>query len=243
MSESSTTENLSLLSAVDLTRSFGARRAVDGVSFTLGAGECLALFGPNGAGKTTLLKLLAGLLRPTSGKALVGGVALAGDSPNRARLGFISHYTMLYGALTARENVAFAARLYGVADVARETENSLRRMSMLERADTPVRALSRGMQQRVSIARAMVHRPSLVLADEPFNGLDDSGASALTALLTELRSAGTSLVIVTHNIAEGLAVATKAGVMSRGRLALQDSAVAADPAAFARRYREVVANG
>jgi heme exporter protein A len=243
MSSQSATENSPLLAAVDLTRSFGARRAVDGVSFSLAAGECLALFGPNGAGKTTLLKLLAGLLRPTAGRTLIDGVAIGGDPGKRAQLGFISHHTMLYGALSARENVAFAARLYGVGNVESEVESSLSRLSMLERADTPVRALSRGMQQRVSIARAMVHRPRLVLADEPFNGLDESGARALTTLPRELRASGTSLVIVTHNISEGLAVATKAAVMNRGKLVLQETVASADAASFAGRYRSVVKNG
>ena len=243
MPSQSTADNSSLLTAVDLTRSFGSRRAVDGISFSLGVGACLALFGPNGAGKTTLLKLLAGLLRPTTGSALVAGAPLAGDGPGRAQLGLISHNTLLYGALSARENVTFAARLYGLSNVAAAVEDSLRRMSMLDRADTPVRALSRGMQQRVSIARAMVHGPRLVLADEPFNGLDESGASALTALLKELRAAGTTLVIVTHNIAEGLAVATEAAVMNRGRFALRETVSSTDPVSFARRYREAIANG
>jgi heme exporter protein A len=150
---------------------------------------------------------------------------------------------MLYGALSARENVAFAARLYGVGNVDSEVDSCLSRLSMLERADTPVRALSRGMQQRVSIARAMVHRPRLVLADEPFNGLDESGASALTTLLTELRAAGTTLVVVTHNVSEGLAVATKAAVMNRGKFVLQETVASADAASFAGRYRAVVKNG
>jgi heme exporter protein A len=116
-------------------------------------------------------------------------------------------------------------------------------MAMLDRADTPVRSLSRGMQQRVSIARAMVHGPKLVLADEPFNGLDESGAGALTTLLKELRAGGTTLVIVTHNIAEGLAIASEAAVMNRGRLALRETVSSTDAASFARRYREVIANG
>jgi heme exporter protein A len=150
---------------------------------------------------------------------------------------------MLYSALTARENVAFAARLYRVANLSGAVENALGLMSMVERADTPVRSLSRGMQQRVSIARAMVHRPELVLADEPFNGLDESGASALTTLLKELRAGGTSLVIVTHNIAEGLALATRTAVMNRGRFIMQDSARSTDAASFARRYREAISNG
>ncbi|HST08469.1 MAG TPA: heme ABC exporter ATP-binding protein CcmA, partial [Gemmatimonadaceae bacterium] len=172
----------------DLARSFGSRRALAGVSLSLSAGECLAVFGPNGAGKTTLLRVLAGLLKPTSGTARVSGIELPGGALARSRIGLISHHTMLYDALTPRENVSFAARLYGIRDASARVDDALRRMSMLDRANAPVRSLSRGMQQRVSIARAMVHSPQLVLADEPYSGLDDSGARALTALLQELRA-------------------------------------------------------
>src|SRR5205085_7662102 len=111
--------------------------------------------------------------------------------------------------------VAFSARLYGMRDAGARVDDSLRRMAMLERADTPVRSLSRGMQQRVSIARAMIHAPQLVLADEPYSGLDESGARALTALLGELRSTGPAAVVVTHNLVEGPPLATHAAVMQR----------------------------
>jgi heme ABC exporter ATP-binding subunit CcmA len=224
----------------ELTRNFGRRPAVAGVSFSLAAGECLAIFGPNGAGKTTLLRLLAGLLKPTSGDARVAGVQLPGGALSRSRVGLISHHTMLYEALSPRENVAFAARLYGIRDSNR-VEESLRRMSMLERADAPLRALSRGMQQRVSIARAMVHSPRLVLADEPYNGLDDSGARALTALLRELRAAGTAVIMVTHNLAEGLALASRAAVMQAGRFTRHDAVERIDASSYAATYREALA--
>jgi heme exporter protein A len=150
---------------------------------------------------------------------------------------------MLYEALSARENVGFAARLYGIPDPGRSVDDSLRRMSMLERADAPVRLLSRGMQQRVSIARAMVHSPQVVLADEPYSGLDESGARALTALLRELRSAGTAVIIVTHNLSEGLSLATHAAVMQRGRFVRYDASDRLDPASYAATYREAVAAG
>jgi heme exporter protein A len=225
----------------NLTRSFGTTRALAGVSFSLAAGECLALFGPNGAGKTTLLRLLAGLLKPTSGAARVSGVSLPGGAEVRSRVGLISHHTMLYEALSPRENVSFAARLYSVADVPSRVDDSLRRMSMLDRADTPVRSLSRGMQQRVSIARAMVHGPSLVLADEPYNGLDESGARALTALLQELRASGTTIIIVTHNLSEGLSLATHAAVMQRGKFVRYDHRTEVDAASYAGLYRDAVA--
>jgi heme exporter protein A len=150
---------------------------------------------------------------------------------------------MLYEALSPRENVAFAARLYGVHDSSARVEEALRRMAMVERADAPVRSLSRGMQQRVSIARAMVHSPRLVLADEPYSGLDDSGARALTALLEELRAAGTAIVIVTHNLVEGLSLATRAAVMKAGKFVRTDAAEGIDRGSYAATYREALAAG
>ena len=230
-----------IVEVADLTRSFGPIKAVAGVTFSVVAGECLALFGPNGAGKTTLLRLLAGLLRPSSGTARVAGIPLPGGPEVRARVGLISHHTMLYEALSPRENVSFAARLYGVRDVPARVAESLQRMSMLERADAPIRSLSRGMQQRVSIARAMVHAPQLILADEPYSGLDESGARALTALFQDLRSAGTAIIIVTHNLLEGLSLASYAAVMRRGRFVRYDSRGGVDVGSYADTYREAVA--
>ena len=224
----------------ELTRAFGSRLAVAGVTFSLAAGECLALFGPNGAGKTTLLRVLSGLLKPTSGSARISGIPLPGGSLARARVGLISHHTMLYDALSPRENVEFAARLYGIRQPRARVDDALQRMSMLERADAPVRSLSRGMQQRVSIARAMVHSPQIVLADEPYSGLDDSGARALTSLLRELLAAGTSIIIVTHNLLEGLSLATHAAVMQRGKFVRYDTATHLDAGSYSTLYREAL---
>ena len=232
-----------IVEVADLARAFGMRKAVAGVTFSLSPGECLTVFGPNGAGKTTLLRLLAGLLKPSSGSARLAGISLPGGTLARSRVGLISHHTMLYEALSARENVSFAARLYGIRDPAARVDDALRRMSMLERSDAPVRLLSRGMQQRVSIARAMVHSPQVVLADEPYSGLDESGARALTALLRELRSSGTAVIIVTHNLAEGLSLATHAAVMQRGRFVRYDASERIDPSSYAATYREAVAAG
>ena len=243
VSTEATPPGVPIVEVSDLTRDFGRRRAVAGVSFSLGAGECLAVFGPNGAGKTTLLRILAGLLKPTTGSARVSGIQLPGGALARSRIGLISHNTMLYDALSPRENVSFAARLYGIRDASARVDDALERMAMLERANAPVRSLSRGMQQRVSIARSMVHSPQLVLADEPYSGLDDSGARALTALLQELRAAGTAVVIVTHNLAEGLSLATRAAVMQAGKFVRQDVAERIDAASYLRIYREALAAG
>ena len=240
MSSQISTVAAAAVEVADLTREFGSRQAVAGVTFSLAPGECLALFGPNGAGKTTLLRVLAGLLKPTSGSARLSGIPLPGGPLARSRVGLISHHTMLYDALSARENVSFSARLYGIRDARARVEDSLRRMSMLERADASVRSLSRGMQQRVSIARAMVHSPQLVLADEPYSGLDESGARALTALLQELRSAGTAIIVVTHNLVEGLSLATHAAVMQRGKFVRYDAAGSIDAKSYATTYREAL---
>ena len=229
-----------LLEATGLARAFGARRAVDGVDFALGAGEALALFGPNGAGKTTLLRLLAGLLKPGAGSARIAGERLPATRA-RARVGLISHRTMLYDALSAFENVAFAARLHGVPDVDRATRAALEALRVADRADVPVRALSRGLQQRVAIARAIVHAPDVLLADEPYTGLDEQGAAALTGLLRERRAAGAALVVVTHHLHEGLAVASQAAIMRRGRFVRVEPTAGLDVAGYAAAYRELVA--
>jgi heme exporter protein A len=228
-----------VVSAEHLTRTFGARRAVDGVSVTLGAGDCLALFGPNGAGKTTLLRLLGGLLKPTSGRATINGIELPGGTEVRSQIGLVSHHTMLYETLTARENVEFTAQLYGLHDVPAASQKALERMGALEYADRPVKLLSRGMQQRVSIARAMVHGPAVVLADEPFSGLDASGAAALTRMFTELRDSGATLIIVTHNLDEALALCTHAAIMRRGRFVRLDTAPIPHISEYTALYKEL----
>jgi heme exporter protein A len=232
--------NSPVVQAEGLVRAFAGRRAVDGVDFTILAGECLALFGPNGAGKTTLLRLLAGLLAPSAGSCHVGGVTLRTGRASRAEVGLVSHASMLYGALTARENVEFAARMYGVHDPAAAARRALVQMRVADRADAPVRALSRGLQQRVSIARAIVHEPRLLLCDEPYTGLDEVGSAALTAALAERRDRGAALLLITHNIGEGLALATHVAIMRRGRFVRHESRAALDPASYARAYRELV---
>jgi heme exporter protein A len=229
-----------MLEVSGVTRMFGRRRAVDGVELALVAGDCLALFGPNGAGKTTLLRLISGLLKPTKGTIRVGGQSLRDDAAARGQLGLISHQSMLYSALTSRENVEFAARLYGVPDPRNAAMRALERMRIADRAGTPVRSLSRGLQQRVSIARAIVHEPRVVLLDEPYTGLDAAGGAALTDMLLSLRAAGSSLVLVTHNVEEGLAVSTQAAVMLGGRIARRDDARGLDHHSYQADYRAMV---
>ena len=223
-----------------LTRTFGRRVAIRGLTFAVNDGECLALFGPNGAGKTTLLRILAGLLRPTSGAAHIGGIKLPGGAHARAVVGLISHQSMLYSALTARENVEFTARLYGIESPRRAAMRALQRMRLEERAESPVRSLSRGMQQRVSIARAIVHEPRVVLLDEPYTGLDETGAGALTAALESLKSSGAALVLVTHHLGEGLALATHTAIMRDGRFVKHEPRGTVELDAYRDVYREAI---
>ena len=227
------------LRASGLVRAFGTRQAVRGVSFDLARGDCLALFGPNGAGKTTLLRVLGGLLRPSSGTASIHGIPLPGGADVRARVGIVSHQTMLYDALTARENVEFFARMYGVRDVRAAAESVLERLGAISYADTRVRSLSRGMQQRVSVARAIVHSPAVLLADEPFTGLDAAGAAALTGMLSELRDSGSTIVIVTHNLDEALSLCTAAAIMRAGRFVRLDHAPIPARDEYTALYREL----
>jgi heme exporter protein A len=147
---------------------------------------------------------------------------------------------MLYRALTSRENVEFAARLYGVPDPRAAAMRALERMRIVDRADTHVRSLSRGLQQRVSIARAIVHEPTVVLLDEPYTGLDAAGGAALTDMLQTLGTSGASMILVTHNVEEGLAVATQAAVMLGGRIVRRDDVDAIDHRAYPLDYRAMV---
>lgn len=201
-----------------LERRFGARVAVAEIDLSVRRGEFLTIFGPNGAGKTTLLRLLCGLLRPTAGDVRLFGTSLK-KSPieARRRISFIGHASFLYGGLTARENLLFYARLYGVPEAARRVDSLLEAVGLAERSGDPVRAFSRGMQQRLTIARALLHDPELVFLDEPYTGLDREAARTLTGLLSDVRSRNQTAVMVTHNIEEGLELASRVIIMSRGR--------------------------
>lgn len=233
------------LTAEALVRAFGGRRAVNGVSLSLHQGACLALFGPNGAGKTTLLRLLGGLLKPSAGRTRLHGQPLPGDAETRRMVGLISHHAMLYPALSVRENVQFAAECQGVIDADGATTRVLAQLRVLDRADTAVRQLSRGLQQRVSIARALVHGPQLVLLDEPYTGLDETGAQALTDALGALKADGATLVLVTHNLSEGLTLATHSAIMQHGKFVDEQLVPSSgfDVPAYQAKYRALVHEG
>jgi heme exporter protein A len=231
-----------LLAAEGLVRAFGPTKVLRGVDLSVAAGETVVVAGPNGAGKTTLLRCLAGLMRPTRGEVRVLGRRLRGADPEARRpIGLVSHQSLLYDDLTVRENLVFAGRLHALPDPAAAAERLLGELELSDRADESPRGLSRGLLQRAAIARALVHDPRVVLLDEPFTGLDATGAERFRALLAGRVASGRALVLVTHHLAEAWELATRVAVLVRGRWALE-AARAESPALgdFLSRYHELV---
>jgi heme exporter protein A len=222
----------------NLVKSFGPRTALAGVGFSVGAGEFVTMVGPNGAGKTTLLRILATLTRPTSGTLRIAGLnpAKAGEEVRR-RIGFLSHRTLLYNDLTAEQNLRFYAQLHDLDGGAARIDDLLERVGLAARRHDLVRTFSRGMQQRLSVARAVLHGPQLLLLDEPYTGLDPNAAQVLTDLLTGLAGEGCSVLLTTHNLERGLAAGQRAMVLARGRLVYDEPKAAIDPVTFADTYR------
>jgi len=203
-----------------IEKRFGPSVALRGVDLELAAGSSLAVLGPNGAGKTTLLRLISGLARPSAGELEVGGLR-AGKPAARAQVGLIAHATFLYSELTARENLIFAARIFGVPNPQARADELLAEAELEHVAHRITGGFSRGMAQRLSIARGLVHDPALLLLDEPFTGLDAPAAEKLSARLAALRDKRRSLVIVTHDVRHAAELADVAIVLARGRVVHQ----------------------
>jgi heme exporter protein A len=227
-----------LLEARGLRRSFGRVRVLHDLDLTLAPGEALAVAGPNGAGKSTLLRLLAGLLRPTAGEVRVLGRSLrSGDAANSRRaIGLLSHHSLLYDDLTLAENLTFAARLYGLSHPAGAAAAALEAAGLGDRSRDLPRRLSRGLLQRAAIARALLHRPRVLLLDEPFTALDAGASARLREMLRERLTEGLCMVIVTHHLAEVWEIATRVAVMVDGRW-VADQPRTGSLEAFLPRYR------
>lgn len=219
-----------------LQKRFGRVHALRGIDLEQAAGSSLAILGPNGAGKSTLLRILAGLTQPTSGDVDVAGESRSrqGLAAQRAKVGYVGHSTLLYGDLTAHENLVFVGRLYGVEDPARRATQLLAEEGLEAAADRQAGGFSRGMAQRLSIARALVHDPPVVLLDEPFTGLDLPSRHRLTARLQRLRDEGRSLVLVTHEPRGVPELADAAVVLSEGRVVHRVEAESMDADALER---------
>lgn len=228
-----------LLRGRGLVRRFGERAALAGVDVDLRAGERLVVLGPNGAGKSTLLRVAATLLRPDGGELEVCGHRCPGDAAGaRGRIGLLGHEPMVYRELSAAQNLEFFADLHGVAGARARALDALEEVGLLARAHDPVRTFSRGMAQRLGLARVLMTDPDLLLLDEPHAGLDAQGARMLDAALVAPRP-GRAVMLVTHEVERGVALADRVLVLRAGRCVL-DAPAPADPAAFRARYEELI---
>jgi heme exporter protein A len=249
-----------------LTKAFGRKIALRGLDLRVAPGESLVLFGPNGAGKTTLIRILSSLSRPTSGAVYIGGLDLKTHAEGiRRHLGVVAHAPLLYDSLTAEENLRFFGRLYGVADLEARVTLLLEQVGLAARRRDLVRIFSRGMTQRLSIARALLHDPEILLLDEPDTGLDPQAAEMLHRLLAQLsgRSSGPhpapsalpsgvlasaatttrTIVTITHNLERGLALADRVVILANGRIVYDAPAGALTTSGLRPLYDEHVGGG
>lgn len=234
-------------SAIDvrgLWKYFGHFPALRGVDLELAAGRFLTVFGPNGAGKTTLIKVLSTQIGPSEGHVSVGGYPLEKD-PGRIRsaIGVISHNTYLYPNLTALENLHFYGTMYALDDVEERARELLEEVGLTGRMHDRVSTYSRGMQQRLSIARALLHRPSIMFLDEPYTGLDQHAARMLRSLLETLHDGRRTLFMVTHNLQEGLETCDEVAIQVGGRIVFHEAMEKVNREHFGDVYFEHVGAG
>ena len=229
-----------MIQVAGLVKQFGPFAALRGVDFTIEPGEFVSLMGPNGAGKTTLLRILAALSRPTRGKVSIGGHVLPkGANEARRQIGFLSHQPLLYGELSAEENLRFFAKMYDLGDAEKRIYDLLDQVSLADRRHDRVRTFSRGLQQRLAIARALLHGPRVVLLDEPFTGLDPDASDQLSKTLHGLHDGRRAVVMTTHDLDRGLALCDRALVIARGRLAYEARRDEISAASFRETYGRV----
>jgi heme exporter protein A len=219
-----------------LVKAFGSRAVLKGVDLKVSEGEFLTLVGPNGAGKTTLMNVISTLTKPTGGQVRIAGYDLAdGAVQLRRQIGLVSHKTLLYDDLSAEQNLRFYARMYDVPSADDRIETVLRQVGLWGRQRDPVRTYSRGMQQRLAIARAMLHEPPILLLDEPDTGLDQHAAAMLSELLHEVGATRRTVLMTTHNLERGLELGDRVAILAGGRIAYQANKSDLDT----KRFREV----
>ncbi|GAA0289381.1 ABC transporter ATP-binding protein [Halobacterium noricense] len=227
------------ISADNLTKRYGQFHAVDGVSFSVADGETIGFFGPNGAGKSTTIRMLAGLVRPTAGSVRFGGVERSlGDPDATSGVGVVTHDAMLYDDLTARENLQFHARLHGVDGVDARVETVLNNVGLADRGSQRPATFSHGLQKRLSLARALLHDPDVLLLDEPYSGLDQRGVADLGHILDGIDDR--TVLLSTHNLNLGLQRCSRALVLDRGRVQADIQTASTSPDEFEAIYRRAI---
>ena len=224
-----------------VTKRFGAVWALRGINLQLASGRCLGLFGPNGAGKSTLFRVLATLTRPLAGTICIAGHNVVQQAEKvRPLLGVLSHRTFLYGNLTAAENLTFYGRMFRVPQLPRRITEVLQAVGLEAQAHQFVRTYSRGMQQRLAIARAILHQPPVLLLDEPYTSLDYHAVAHLQQLLHQYRAAGCTIIMSTHDIQHGLELCDDIAIQYQGKIVYCGAAAGIDLQAFEQLYAKHV---
>jgi len=212
---------MALIDLQGVSKAFGFVPALRSVDLAIERGESVAVLGPNGGGKSTLLRLLAGLSKPTVGTLMIGGWQMPREAAAvRAQIGMVAHRPLLYENLSAAENLQFFGRLYGLdrAQQKARADALLAQVGLARRAADPVRTFSRGMQQRLSIARALLHEPDVLLFDEPHTGLDPSAAALLDDIILQQRAQGRTIVLATHELERASALVSRVLILARGKV-------------------------
>lgn len=226
-----------------ISKRFGEKRILDELELSVPKGAFLSIFGPNGAGKTTLLEMMATLAKPAEGTILIDGIdAVEQPEEARRRIGLVSHSSLLYPDLNAEENLLFFAKLHGVPDARKRCLELLEQVGLKHRRLDTLRTFSRGMTQRLSIARALIGDAPILLLDEPYSGLDLDAAQALDAILESERRRRT-IVMVSHDLERGLGLCSHALILANGGIGFLDERANIDAAEFQRIYRETCAKG
>ncbi len=227
-----------------LIKRFGPKTILRGLDFSVEPGEFVALLGPNGAGKTTFLRVLASLSTPTLGQVEISGYQLPGQAAAvRRRLGVVLHQPLLYGDLTAEENLKFYGRMYALPDLEARIVETLELVGLATRRRDLVRTFSRGMQQRLSIGRAVIHGPDVILFDEPYTGLDQDASAMLDDVLRKVAAQGKTIVMTSHDLMRIADLASRFDVISRGVIAASATRTNVGPDNLLAFYREAVNGG
>lgn len=228
-----------ILVAKDIKKSFGRFQVLNGVSLSVGKGDRYILFGSNGAGKTTLVKILSTILPVDSGELMLFGNKIERRSKDiMKKIGFMSHEPFLYYELSAWENLNFYANLYSIKDKKEKIKSLLNEVGLYHRSHDRIGSYSRGMKQRLSLARAILHDPDIIFLDEPYTGLDIRAQDILNDIIIRLNQKGKTFFFITHNINKGLEIAKRIGILSKGQIIFEVEE--GEKQAFSEKYREII---
>ena len=225
--------------AKDIKKSFGRLKVLNGINLTINQGDIYILFGSNGAGKTTFVKILSTILLLDSGELSLFGEKIKRRSKEiKARIGFMSHEPYLYKELSALENLNFYANLFSIKDKKKRIEGLLKEVGLYHRSHDKVGSFSRGMKQRLSLARAILHSPDIIYMDEPYTGLDIKAQEILNKIIINLNQKGKTFFLITHDVGKGFEIANRSGILSKGQIIYE--AERGDKKSFLEKYNEII---